>query len=902
MSALEKPARLYAVSTGHDFLNPRVKVRLITAEQLTRRLRKFHVAEMTRTEYRALSVREKAVVKKQSGFFIGGDGDGLKTRESWKFSSMATLDLDDLTPERAKESVEAIKDLDARAVIYSTASHSPDMPRLRAVIFLAEDVARNDYPHLIERLAARLPPGAVSSESLKPTQIMYLPQRCSDGEEFFLKLPGEPLVAEPFLAETGAKPRAERSDKVTPAWDKPGIVGAVARRYEGDLDAAIEELGNENIPYERASAGPTCAIGEARYTRIRASGADGAIWYPNDGHLFSHHGKSDPGAEKNQTIFDIVRLTHFKNLDKDVTPDTPFGALPSQKAAAAWFIERFPEMARSPEDEFDNLDIMDGLLPADSPKKVETAVQQEPHKGRKPLIFQKISSDILTRELPEQPFALYPLFPCGTTTALVAMGGFGKTHLAIKMAVHKALGFEFGGHPCTPGRVVIVTGEDRFAEFERRVQKVIRHLVDEGVSIDWDLLRANLDIVDRVGCGAENLMVRARGAGVVHSDLPVFLAQQIGRAEIIILDTKSRFAGGDENDNGAGSAFISACELLATLTGAAVCVLAHTGKIAGREGIVDQYSIRGASSIADDARSVIVLASPTEEQKKRYAFDPKKLEDLEVFRMVHVKHNLSKKADDVFLQRLDNGAIIPFTPQQRRVMTEEDRTWQLLDHIGTKEITRNQLKEKFKGIFGSWFTRDEALKVFDETRSKGLLVYLRTRNRAEFYKVSDLGWKRLRDRTDTAEAEFDKEPASESAASLSVRKSVPMEARSAPAEVKPAELKIAAEVLNADKSEPDCRDAIEVPQSEPTIESAPVKSNRAHGSDWVEGTRVEIGGGSRSSFVRNILRGQKLEFSETSDKSFSVNGGFTAEKLKTITEQCERVGVPLRLIAPREAT
>lgn len=672
---------------------------------------------------------------------------------------MATLDLDDLTPERSAESIEALKALGARTAIYSTASHTAQKPRLRAVIFLAEDVSRDDYPHLIERLAARLPPGAVSSESLKPTQIMYLPQRCSDGEEVFLELPGEPLDVAPLLAEPRVSaPVDDRAREVTPAWDKPGIVGVVARRYEGDLDTAIEELGIENVPYEQASAGPTCAIGEMRYTRVGASGADGAIWYPEDGHLFSHHGKSDPGAGDQQTIFDIVRLTRFKDLDEGLPAATPIHQLPSHKAAAAWFIERFPEMAESiPEDEFGDLDKTEPLA-VDSSAKVKDAVTQE-LKGRKPLQFETLPDDVLTRQFPERKYVLYPYIPDLTVSGLSSIGGFGKTHLMLLLAVCKALGLPyFCDRECEPGRVVVFSAEDDLLEMYRRTQRILQYVQGLGATIDMALLRSNLQFIDMTGAGVSNLLTRVQRMGVVPTDLVTHIANQVGKAALIVFDTQSRFSGGPENDNAAAAVFISACETIATMTKAAVLVLSHTGKAVAREGIVDQYVGRGASAFSDNARSVMVLAPPLARQLKEFELDAEAVEREEEFRLVHVKNSYGRKASDVFLRRLGNGVVAPFTPPVRAVATEEDRTWQLLEHVGTKETTRNHAGRNSKGIFGQWFTREGAFHVFDEAKSRGLLVLSGKRNNSEQYGLSKDALKTLRERQKAANKEFD-EPA-----------------------------------------------------------------------------------------------------------------------------------------------
>jgi hypothetical protein len=556
--------RLYCISAGRDFLNSKVDVKRLTAEAVIKRLRRFHVTQMTRLEYGALSRREKAAVKKQSGFFIGGDGAGLKTRDSWLLSSVATLDLDDLTSERAQATIEAIKALGAHAAIYSTASHSPEKPRLRAVIFLSTDVFHDDYSHLIERLSTRLPEGAVSSESLRPTQVMYLPQRCSDGEEFFLELPGKPLDPAPFLAEARKVQKdPERPDNLKPAWDKPGIVGEVARRYGEDLDAAIEELGIENVPYERASVGPTCGIGEARYTRVGASGADGAIWYPDDGHMFSHHGASDPGAGKPQTIFDIVRLTRFKDRDKDMAPGTPVGSRPSDKAATIWFRERFPEMgSRYAEEEFDDLD-------AEKATSTDTAVEPSAEKKAaavsdppKSLRFRPIPVDEFC-DGPEPQWVIEGVIPEKGIVAAYSPSGTGKSFTVLNMGLSIARGIQWHERDVKQGKVVYIAGESP-GGFRKRLRAYIKHhdIVLPDLKPSFSLI-GNMPDLRKM----KDL-----------SELIEWL-RTLGPLAFIVIDTLARATpGANENAGEDMGRALAHCQEIGKATGATVCLIHHTGK------------------------------------------------------------------------------------------------------------------------------------------------------------------------------------------------------------------------------------------------------------------------------------------------------------------------------------
>lgn len=332
--------RTYVLAFGRDYLNPRTERKVATAERIINAFRKFHVIPLTQAEYAALDSRGKAVQKKASGFVIGGDFGEGKRKEDCVSRSIVTLDMDDLTTETAATVIWTLQDLGHKGFIYSTASHTVEKPRLRAFIFLSSDVLPDQYHALVQYFANILPAGAISSETYKVSQVMYRPQACSDGVQVFIELVGEPLNPLPILENL--TPVSSHKSEATPAWEKPGIVGRVGARYEGDFDRAIEELG---LPYRRSPVGPTCAVGEDRYTYTGGAGTDGAIWYRGDGHLYSHHG-TDPARGQNCTVFDVYRLHNCNPRADDES--APIAERASHKAAEAFFVGKFPEMGRQP--------------------------------------------------------------------------------------------------------------------------------------------------------------------------------------------------------------------------------------------------------------------------------------------------------------------------------------------------------------------------------------------------------------------------------------------------------------------------------------------------------------------------------------------------------------------------
>lgn len=542
--------RLYALAAGRDYLDPKTRHVEMTADAVIRGLKKFHVIPHTQAEYAAMTPKEKAVLKKESGFLIGGNFGGFKTKADCKYRSIVTLDLDALTPETAAQSIDCLRELHTRGVIYSTASHRPEKPRLRAFIFLDTDVSPDDYVRLVKAFALMLPPGVISSETYKPSQLMYRPQRCSDGEEVFIELEGTPLLPLPLLTALPPDTTPERKSEATPAWEKPGIVGAVARLYEGDFDRAIAELA---LPYERSKAGPTCAPGEDRYTYTKGSGADGAIWYAGDGHLYSHHG-TDPCREQNCTIFDVWRL-HNAHPEQD-DPAAPLHARASHRTAQEWFVGRFPQLSSEVRAE-PTADELEDLGPL--PDELEPS-GDEPEK---PLKFRVVPAGEFSAG-PPPAWWIKGVLPHAEIAMMYGASGSGKSFLAWDMACAIQRGEAWRARKVRQGRVVYLCAEG-MGGFRTRIQAYAAEKQAPMTALPGVIPHApNLLEVEDV-----KELIRALKA--------------YGDVDLIVIDTFSATTpGSDENTSKDIGRALAHLKAIHRITGAMVLAVHHSGKDAAR--------------------------------------------------------------------------------------------------------------------------------------------------------------------------------------------------------------------------------------------------------------------------------------------------------------------------------
>jgi hypothetical protein len=231
--------------------------------------------------------------------------------------------------------------------------------------------------------------------------------------------------------------------------------------------------------------------------------------------------------------------------------------------------------------------------------------------------LKRFSIDELNTD-PEPVTCIWPGIPDepGKVAAFVGSGGLGKSALTAGVAVHRALGLDFLGRPTKPGATIIITKEDSRADYRR---KLAAQRVTLGGQFDAQKVADRIILLDLVG-DPSMLVASSNGStATVNEKLVELLADAIHTAgtdaDLIVLETASRLTPSE--DNTGMSALVSACELLGRLTRCSVLLVHHTGKENARNGVADSYTGRGGSSLADNARAVMVLTAYPKDQKAR---------------------------------------------------------------------------------------------------------------------------------------------------------------------------------------------------------------------------------------------------------------------------------------------
>ena len=259
---------------------------------------------------------------------------------------------------------------------------------------------------------------------------------------------------------------------------------------------------------------------------------------------------------------------------------------------------------------------------------------------------------------PPQRWVFEGVLPLGIVAAVVAQGGVGKSQWLMQAGFSVATGIALAGHWTVgePGTVLMLCAEDSTAEIHRRVHRIQTQI---GSSLSPELKKQLEErFLIRSMTGEDSLLTLVtKSMEVVRSALTeqlLLTAQQAKDLKLIILDTASRFRGGDENSNLHATRFVQALEYLALNTGATVLIAHHTAKGSNlRE--ANQEASRGASALTDAIRWQMALTSLTS-TSKGYAGLPPKTRHLYMEAKV-VKTNYTAPQPEVLLLRGEDGYL-----------------------------------------------------------------------------------------------------------------------------------------------------------------------------------------------------------------------------------------------------
>ena len=303
----------------------------------------------THETYRNSELKRKNYLKSLAGWFLGAPIEGnRRNRNAVLPRQIITLDFDKLTPETYYQithpSQVSVKHYLSRyeMLMHTTRSHTPENPRLRAIVLCDGEISNEKFEAVARILAWHCDAEMemIDPASFRLSQMMYLPTVSQDQEYWHGLNPGSLLNADELLNSWGSDwtnfsnlPRAKGdsvktkyTDKAERPEDKKGVIGAFCRAY------TIQDAVDEFLP--DIYGDPDTHSAELRYTYLPGESQFGAVVYDNCW-MFSWHG-TDPAGDQLCNAFDLVRIHKFGELDTKNSDDDDITSRPSYKAMVKW--------------------------------------------------------------------------------------------------------------------------------------------------------------------------------------------------------------------------------------------------------------------------------------------------------------------------------------------------------------------------------------------------------------------------------------------------------------------------------------------------------------------------------------------------------------------------------------
>ena len=289
------------------------------------------------------------------------------------------------------------------------------------------------------------------------------------------------------------------------------------------------------------------------------------------------------------------------------------------------------------------------------------------------------------------------IIPLGIPALIAAMGGLGKSYLALDLALQIAAGVAgleqprliLGGRIAVDGAAVVITAEDSFDAVHRRLNRIdptsrrLRH-------------PKRLIVLPLPDAGGARPLIANKGKELARSSFLEELKRQlleIRDLRLIVIDPLQAFVLADVNADPAAAQFLwSAMAEIASSTGATVLLTHHMrkdGMMKITDGDDAREGIRGTTALVDGARLVYALWKLDDETAKPIC------EQLEIpFERGRLVRGAVVKANDEAdysahtYQREESGLLVQFESEPRSEKSSEPTFTIALAREVLKEVDR----------------------------------------------------------------------------------------------------------------------------------------------------------------------------------------------------------------------
>jgi RecA-family ATPase len=584
--------------------------------------------------------RERSDVKKALPYFVGAVLEPAKRDDkNVQSRTLLTLDIeqDDPAgeqPPAPQEIVDNLRELGGEGWVYTSLSHTPDRPRYRVVLALGKPI---EGPLTVMQGALKASTiRAASRLGLEPwcrpeswvlSQAMYLPAKLKGGTFFQEYVPGK-------------------------AW--------------GTVATSEASKGTQKAPADIPDTTPDPILNALR--------AAGLYIRPNPKHDGMHF-ITCPFVDQHEAENDTQTVYYEAHFDGNPRPavkcfDTAPDVDGEYHLTFAKLVRYLKEGDFLTQDQQSDAGVMDDY----------DAFVVKANLGR------MLDSTPQPREWAIPQFA-----PVGKVTVLAGPGGVSKSMLMLHVLVHAALGQSWGAFKVdAPLRSLYVSYEDDTQELHSRVHALAGALKNS----DDGLLDTLYDVAGSI---RKNLLMFAADeealAWVLASKPDRFgVAERTERVEwlvglvkhagikLLVLDPAVYTHQLEENSVADMAAYMQMLTYIAKRGDCAVVVLHHMSKAASWVTLaeVNQGSLRGASSFADNARSVTVAMSMPPKDAALYGLPSDRATSSKYVVIQHVKHNYSAPMGQQIFERqgpllIPRPEIVALGDAEVSVMREQQK-------------------------------------------------------------------------------------------------------------------------------------------------------------------------------------------------------------------------------------
>lgn len=595
----------YSYVTGGGVGNTRIIVAEEgTLEELAAEHKHPLELPVTSIEYHNKTKREQGDYKKGLPYFVGGPVAKRRHDDNVLARTMLTLDVEqgknDETPPPSPQTVaERLAELGGAGWIYTSISHTPKSPRYRVVLPLGKPITGESMGTALEASTRAAADKLGISEWTKPeswvlSQPMFVPCKLKGGTHYQKLLGGNHWR----VVRRGIKDISDRVGGVKTVSDIPD-------ERPDEILLAIKSAGlylKEN-PKHKGMHFIVCPFMDEHGNENESQ----TVYY--EAH---HDGNPRPAVKCFDTEPDVNGKPHL-------TIATLCRYLRKQGHLSDHEVEKA------------------GVLDDDAEFLTKATLGS------------MLETPPVAREWAVEGFA-----PVGKVTVLAGPGGVSKSMLALHVLMYAALGRQWGPFkPSGPLRSLYVSYEDDKPEMHKRVFNLVEALreLDDGV---FDAL------YDIKGSVMNNLLMYAADDDAV-SWLLLTKPERFGAPErsarvdwlvgflernkvrILVLDPAVYTHQLEENNIADMAMYMQTLSYIAKNANCAIVVLHHMNKAASWLTLddVNQGSLRGASSFADNSRSVGVVVSMPIKDAANYGLPAETATSSQYAVFKHTKHNYS---------------------------------------------------------------------------------------------------------------------------------------------------------------------------------------------------------------------------------------------------------------------